>query len=107
MLRDSLVLHYEVNRERVSPYRMALVSAGLMVEIGTVFNRIGRLGIPIPDRHVFRDDDEPSQMFWVAWLTALERLAEGGNIASARASQLERLMRETVGMGDEGEDAER
>ena len=107
MLRDSLVMHYEVDRERVSPYRMASASAGLMVEISRVVARIGRLGVPIPDRNVFRADDEPSRMLWVAWLSALERLAEGGNIASARASQLERLMRETVGMGDEGEDAER
>ena len=66
--------------------------------------KIERLNIPVPDAQQLKDDDESGQMFWIAWLTTVERLAEGGNIASARRSKLEQLARETAGMVDKGEE---
>ena len=99
-----MLAHYEANRGSGRTFCEVVESSSLVIEINLVLVRLERLGIAIPDRSRFSDEDEAGKMWWIAYLTALERLSVGGNIKAARATQLQELIRQHVGVEDgEGE----
>ena len=74
-LRDNLLAHYEANRGSGRTFCEVVESSSLVIEINLVLVRLERLGIAIPDRSRFSDEDEAGKMWWIAYLTALERLS--------------------------------
>ena len=86
--KAKMICHYEARRS-AAPRHLEDASEDslLIMKMATLFGDLQYLGIPRPDRQRFTDQNRRGLEFCVAYLTALEYLAEGGHLARARAGE--------------------
>ena len=97
--RDSLTRRFEAGPSLLKePFRSAASSATLTIELNLLFSQLMRLKIPLPDYNLFNESGQTGKEFWVAYLTALEELAQRGYLSRARSKTLVGVIWRTVGI---------